>query len=64
MIAQIPNTERDELMAAVAKMTRNLPIFIEMMQVDAKIRRAKFEALVNEGFSEQQAIELCKGSLS
>ena len=33
---------------------------IEYHQIDAKIRKARFEALVAEGFHPVQALELCK----
>ena len=36
------------------------PILIEMQLVDAKIKRAKYLALVEAGFTEPQALELCK----
>lgn len=36
------------------------PILIEMQAVEAKIKRAKYLALVGEGFTEAQALELCK----
>jgi hypothetical protein len=36
------------------------PIIIEMNKTEAKIKRAKYLALVDEGFTEPQALELCK----
>lgn len=36
------------------------PVIIEMHRTEAKIKRAKYLALVDEGFTEQQALELCK----
>lgn len=36
------------------------PILIEMHVVEAKIKRAKYLALLDAGFTEQQALELCK----
>lgn len=37
-----------------------LPFFLEKIKIDATVIKAKFDALVSEGFSEQQAIEIVK----
>lgn len=50
----------DELRRAVETHRRNLPFLIEYQQLQAKVTRKKFEALVDEGFTDKQAIELCK----
>lgn len=41
-------------------MRRTLPLLTEYHQLDAKIKRAKYDALLAEGFSPDQALELCK----
>lgn len=51
----------DEMKDAIRKMKKMLPEWIEYHQIAAKIQKAKFDALLEEGFSEAQAIELCKG---
>lgn len=38
---------------------RNLPTLIANADIIAKIRRANYEALVREGFTEAQAMDLC-----
>ena len=38
----------------------NLDDFIETVILQARITRAKYDALLAEGFNGQQAIELCK----
>lgn len=59
-IRAIPNVETDKLRASVEEMRRTLPLLIEYHQLDAKLRRARFDALVAEGFNAMQALELCK----
>lgn len=44
----------------VRDLREQMPMQIEMEQLMAKVRRAKFLALVAEGFTEGQALELCK----
>ncbi|MDD5385368.1 MAG: hypothetical protein PHG89_10875 [Gallionella sp.] len=38
----------------------NLPAMLEWEKIQAKQIRAKYEALCKEGFTEQQALDLCK----
>lgn len=59
-VTEVPNVERDNLIAAIEGMKRTLPLMIEFHQLDAKVRRAKYTALIDEGFNEHQALELCK----
>jgi hypothetical protein len=44
----------------VKQLADNLLAHIEYVQLNAKVQRAKYEALVKEGFTEQQALELTK----
>lgn len=55
---------KDELKAGIDAMKRNMPIFLEHMALVASIKRAYYEALVRQGFTEAQAIELCKAPAS
>ena len=50
----------DEMRAAVESFKRNLPSYVEMAAVMAEIRRAHYDAYVKQGFTENQALELCK----
>jgi len=45
---------------ALLEMKENLPHFIEYCAVEAQMMRAKYLALCKQGFTEQQAIELCR----
>lgn len=51
--------KRDDAQAAVAQLSRMMPALIEHAQMQAKIRRAAYLALVAEGFTEAQALDLC-----
>jgi hypothetical protein len=44
----------------VKQLADNLLAHIEYVQLNAKVQRTKYEALVKEGFTEQQALELTK----
>lgn len=50
----------DKQRAALEELKRNLPIHIEFLAIQAQTIRAKYQALVAQGFTEAQALELCK----
>lgn len=56
----LPNAERDKARAALEQLKRNLPFLLEHAAIMAGIRRAAFLAYVAEGFTPEQALELCK----
>lgn len=62
-IRQIP-TKPDEFAAAIEGMRRNLDNFVEHAKLTAAIKRAYFDALVKEGFTAEQALELTKASVA
>jgi hypothetical protein len=51
---------RGALAQLVRDMRDNIAAHIEFNQLQARITRAKFAALVKEGFTEAQALQLCK----
>lgn len=42
------------------QLKENMPAQLEFQQLTAKLTRAKYLALVAEGFTESQALDLCK----
>jgi hypothetical protein len=51
---------RVALAQLVRDMRDNIAAHIEVNQLQARITRAKYIALVKEGFTEAQALQLCK----
>lgn len=56
-------TEKPNLKTAVFNMMENLPALLEHAKLDAKLKRGQYLALVREGFTETQAIELLRPRL-
>jgi predicted sulfurtransferase len=51
---------RNQMKADVEKFQRALPELIQHARTMAKVRRASYLTLIEEGFTESQALELCK----
>lgn len=52
--------QKNESRAAVEALKRNLSDLKEHARLVAEIRRAGYDAYLEQGFSEDQALELCK----
>jgi hypothetical protein len=52
--------ERAVLAQQIAEINELMPMRVDLERALARITRAKFQALVAEGFTPEQAIELCK----
>lgn len=44
----------------VRELRENMAAHIEFAQLDAQLKRAKYLALVKEGFTQDEALSLCK----
>lgn len=53
-------TKTDELVAAVAGLIRNEKSMVDYHRYNARMLHTKYEALIDEGFTADQALELCK----
>lgn len=59
-VTEIPNLERDQLIASVEQLKRTMPVMLEYAVLTAQLKRAQYLEFVKVGFTEQQALELCK----
>ncbi len=62
-VSAVPDVEKDELRASLEKLKRMLPFIAEYTAIDAAIRKAKYDACLDAGFSAQQALEIAKGAI-
>ncbi len=46
---------------ALEQLVANMPLLVEYEKIRAKQVHARYKALLNVGFDEKQALELCKG---
>jgi hypothetical protein len=51
-----PNVSKEGLRDMIANMATTL----QFIEISAKMTRVKYNALIKEGFTESQALELCK----
>lgn len=54
------NGKNKTLKESLDEIRTNLSIYIQYQAEFAKLTRAKYDALIAEGFTEQQAIQLCR----
>lgn len=56
-------TKPDAMQGALDTMKRREAAFAEYLRIDARLRRLKYLALVEQGFSPTEALILCRGPL-
>jgi len=49
------------LLESLREMQKSMPMYLELIKIQAELKRVKFLELKNQGFTDDQAIELCKG---
>lgn len=59
-VSEVPNVERDKLLASIEQMKRTMPLMLEYATLNAELKRHQFLEYVRVGFTEQQALELCR----
>lgn len=59
-VTEIPNPERDQLLAGLAQLSRVWLAVVERADEIAGARKAMFDAYVRQGFTEAQALQLCR----
>lgn len=60
----VPIGTKDDLQAGLESLRRGLPQLIEHAVMIAQFRRAFYLELVKQGFTEAQALDLCKHSIT
>jgi hypothetical protein len=59
-VTTFPDGDKNEKLAELEKLKRDLPLFLEYCAISAQIKRASYEAHIKQGFTPDQALELCK----
>jgi hypothetical protein len=60
MIKEVEFGNQSKLVAQLEELKRSLPAMFEYQLIVAKLIRARYTALIDEKFTEQQALELTK----
>jgi len=59
-VVGIETKQKDELQATVDGFVRQMPAIIEYAVANAKVKKASYDALISEGFTAEQALQLIK----
>ena len=59
-LVSIPTPELSDLKKSLELIKKEFPVYLEFQEYQAKLLKVKYEALMEEGFSSSQALELCK----
>lgn len=59
-LISLPTGNLTEMQQLLVTIKEELPSHLELQEINAKILWAKYESLMEEGFTDIQALELCK----
>lgn len=59
-VVEMPNKQLEATLRAVREIQVVLPVVIEAQKALARVTRARYLSLVEEGFTPEQALALCK----
>ena len=59
-VKELPGANLNAQAAAVEQLKRNMPELIKVLPVIAELRMKNYLAHLEKGFTEDQALELCK----
>lgn len=59
-VIAIDEKRRAKTSATIRELQGQLPVIIATQQILAEVTRAKYDALLTQGFTASQALDLCK----
>lgn len=59
-VVEIPNKQMETTLRAIREIQATLPVVIEGQKALAQVTRVRYLALIEEGFTPDQALTLCK----
>lgn len=59
-VTEINMGNKDEAMASHETLKRAMPVFLKHVVLIAELRKASYDAHLIQGFTVEQALELCK----
>ncbi len=51
---------KDDVKASIEYLTRNMDDMVELMRLDATMKRIKYDSFIAEGFTPEEALLLCR----
>lgn len=63
-MSEFDTIKKQEMIDALAELKDTLPLTIEVSLLQAQTRKASYDALVSEGFTEKQALQIVQTSVA
>lgn len=60
MAIELISTDKSEIAASIEKAKRDIDSMIDMVKLVARLRYESYKAHIDQGFTSEQALELCK----